>query len=219
MSRSDHDPAKPNRGTKRAGASGFSRRSFIKTAGVSAAVAGTGETARAAETLGPGATTLTLRVNGVARQVSVEPRVTLLRALRNHLDVTGPKEVCDRGGFGACTVLLDGEIVNACMVFAWDAVGREITTVEGFGAPEKMSPVQAAFVECDGYQCGFCTPGMVTACHALLKKNPNPSIDEIKDGLAGNLCRCGTYGRIFESVQKAAKQMAPAAKAPARRGE
>lgn len=207
---------------KGASVSRFSRRSFIKTAGVSAAVAGAaGETVHAAETLGPDATALTLRVNGVARSVAVEPRVTLLRALRNHLEVTGPKEVCDRGGCGACTVLLDGEIVNACMVFAWDAAGKDIQTVEGFGSPEKMSPVQAAFVETDGYQCGFCTPGMITSCHALLKKNANPSLDEIKDGLAGNLCRCGTYGRIFEAVQRAAKQMTPMAPSrPAgRRGE
>jgi aerobic-type carbon monoxide dehydrogenase small subunit (CoxS/CutS family) len=150
--------------------------------------------------------------------VTVEPRVTLLRALRNHLDLTGAKEVCDRGGCGACTVLLDGEPVCSCLMLAADAVGREITTVEGLGTPQKMSPVQAAFVECDGYQCGFCTPGMVVASTAFLNKNkkPDPSIDEIKAGLAGNLCRCGTYGRIFEAVQKAAKVTAKPA--PARRG-
>jgi len=205
-------------------ASRFSRRSFIKTAGAGAAVAGTSLDAqeKKPEVLGPDANTLTLNVNGTARQVTVEPRVTLLRALRNELELTGAKEVCDRGGCGACTVMMDGRIVNACMIMAWDAVGHEITTVESFGTPEKLSAVQQAFLECDGYQCGFCTPGMVTSCTALLKKNPNPNLDEIKAGLAGNLCRCGTYGRIFEAVGKAAKTMAsakPPAKTPARKGE
>ncbi|HRB11527.1 MAG TPA: (2Fe-2S)-binding protein [Vicinamibacteria bacterium] len=193
-------------------ASRFSRRSFIKTAGAGAAIAGVSAEAQEAkpERLGPDASTITLSVNGAPRQVTVEPRVTLLRALRNELDITGAKEVCDRGGCGACTVLMDGRIVNACMIMAWDAVGHEITTVESFGTPEKLSPVQAAFVECDGYQCGFCTPGFVVSSTALLKKNPSPSLDEIKAGLAGNLCRCGTYGRIFEAVDKAAKTMASA---------
>ena len=118
-------------------------------------------------------------------------------------------------------MLMDGRPVNACMLMAWDAVGHEITTVESMGTPEKLSPVQAAFVECDGYQCGFCTPGMIVSCTALLKSNPAPSLDEIKAGLAGNLCRCGTYSRIFDAVNKAAKDMAaakPTAK-PARKGE
>jgi xanthine dehydrogenase YagT iron-sulfur-binding subunit len=206
-------------------ASGFSRRTFIKSAGAGAAVATTSLEAqeKKPEVIGPDAAPITLKVNGVARQVSVEPRVTLLRALRNELEITGAKEVCDRGGCGACTVLMDGRTVNACMIMAWDAVGHDVTTVESFGTPEKLSPVQAAFVECDGYQCGFCTPGMIVSCTALLNKNPNPNLDEIKAGLAGNLCRCGTYGRIFEAVGKAANTMAsapPAAtKAPARKGE
>jgi aerobic-type carbon monoxide dehydrogenase small subunit (CoxS/CutS family) len=204
-------------------ASRFSRRSFIKTAGAGAAVAGVSAEAqeKKPEVLGPDASTITLKVNGVARQVTVEPRVTLLRALRNELEITGAKEVCDRGGCGACTVLMDGRIVNACMLMAWDAVGHEITTVESFGTPEKLSPIQAAFLECDGYQCGFCTPGMIVSCTALLKANPKPTLDETKAALAGNLCRCGTYGRIFESVDKAAKAMAsakPAAR-PAKKGE
>jgi aerobic-type carbon monoxide dehydrogenase small subunit (CoxS/CutS family) len=205
-------------------ASRFSRRTFIKTAGAGAAVATVSAEAqeKKPEHLGPDPATLTLSVNGAPRQVTVEPRVTLLRALRNELELTGAKEVCDRGGCGACTVMMDGRIVNACMILAWDAVGHEITTVESFGTPEKLSPVQAAFVESDGYQCGFCTPGMVVSCTALLKKNPNPSLDEIKAGLAGNLCRCGTYGRIFEAVGKASKAMAakPAPGKPAaRKGE
>ena len=205
-------------------ASRFSRRSFIKTAGAGAAVAGASVEAqeKKPEILGPDAAPITLKVNGVARKVTVEPRVTLLRALRNELDITGAKEVCDRGGCGACTVLMDGRIVNACMIMAWDAVGHEITTVESFGTPEKLSPVQAAFVECDGLQCGFCTPGMIVSCTALLKENPAPTRDEMKAGLAGNLCRCGTYSRIFDAVDKAAKDMAtmkPAGRTPARKGE
>jgi xanthine dehydrogenase YagT iron-sulfur-binding subunit len=143
-------------------------------------------------------------VNGAARSVSVEPRVTLLRALRNHLDLTGAKEVCDRGACGACTVLFDGEPVYSCLMLAADAEGHEITTVEGLGSPEKLSPLQAAFVECDALQCGFCTPGFVVAGTALLRRTPSPSLEQVKDGLAGNLCRCGTYGRVFEAVQKAA---------------
>ena len=206
-------------------ASRFSRRSFIKTAGAGAAVAGASVEAqeKKPQTIGPDAATITLTVNGALRQVTVEPRVTLLRALRNELELTGAKEVCDRGGCGACTVLMEGRPVNACMLMAWDAVGREITTVESFGTPEKLSQVQAAFIECDGYQCGFCTPGMIVSCTALLKKNPNPSLDEIKAGLAGNLCRCGTYGRIFEAVGKAGKAMATApavaGKTPSKKGE
>ena len=194
---------------------GFSRRTFLKSAGVGAAatglVSGLGKPAEAA-ILGPDAVPLTLKVNGVAKSVSVEPRVTLLRALRNHLDLTGSKEVCDRGGCGACTVLFDGEPIYSCLMLAADAEGHEITTVEGLGTPEKMSPVQAAFVEADALQCGFCTPGFVVASTAFLKKNPNPTIEECREGLAGNLCRCGTYQRVFEAVQKAARvQAKPAA--------
>jgi len=137
--------------------------------------------------------------------VTVEPRVTLLRALRNHLDLTGAKEVCDRGSCGACTVLVDGEPVASCLMLAADAVGHEITTVEGLGTPDRMTPVQAAFVEADALQCGFCTPGFVVASTALLRRNPSPTLDQIKEGLSGNLCRCGTYSRVFEAVQKAAR--------------
>jgi aerobic-type carbon monoxide dehydrogenase small subunit (CoxS/CutS family) len=193
---------------------GFSRRRFLKTAGVGAAAGLVGGEGAAAgpEILGPGPVSLSLKVNGTARSVTVEPRVTLLRALRNHLDLTGAKEVCDRGGCGACSVLLDGEPVCSCLMLAADAVGHEITTVEGLGTPEKLSPLQAAFVECDALQCGFCTPGLVVAGTALLRRNPSPSLTDIKQGLAGNLCRCGTYGRVFEAVQKAAKSQPRAAK-------
>ena len=186
----------------------FSRRSFLKTAGVGAAattMVGVGAPTGAAQVLGPDAVTLSLKVNGTVQKVMVEPRVTLLDALRNHLDLTGAKQVCDRGGCGACTVLFDGQPVNSCLLLAADAEGHEITTVEGLGTPEKMSPLQAAFVEKDALQCGFCTPGFVVSGTALLARVQNPTLDQIKAGLAGNLCRCGTYGRVFEAVQAAAR--------------
>ncbi len=190
--------------------SGFSRRTFLKTAGAGAAattVVGVGARAGAGPTvLGPDAVTLNLKVNGKAQPVRVEPRVTLLAALRDHLDLTGAKEVCDRGACGGCTVLLDGEPIKSCLMLAADAEGHEITTVEGLGTPEALSPLQQAFVESDALQCGFCTPGFVVAGTAFLARNPNPTLDEIKHGLSGNLCRCGTYGRIFEAVQKAARR-------------
>jgi len=187
----------------------LSRRTFLKTVGVGAAA--TGLVAHAphpaeAAILGRDAVPLALKVNGATQTVVVEPRVTLLRALRNALGLTGAKEVCERGACGGCTVLLDGEPVCSCLMLAVDAVGHEITTVEGLGTPEKLSPVQAAFVECDALQCGFCTPGFVVASTALLNRHPNPSLEEIKAGLAGNICRCGTYSRVIEAVQKAARQ-------------
>jgi aerobic-type carbon monoxide dehydrogenase small subunit (CoxS/CutS family) len=185
-----------------------SRRTFLKTAGVGAAAtsfAGVASAPAEAAVLGPDAVPLALEVNGALRTVSVEPRVTLLSALRDHLDLTGAKQVCDRGACGACTVLFDGEPVCSCLMLAADAVGHEVTTVEGLGTPERMSPLQAAFVECDALQCGFCTPGLVVSGTALLRKTPDPTLDQIKDGLAGNLCRCGTYGRVFEAVRQAAR--------------
>jgi len=194
------------------GSGGVSRRTFLKTAGVGAAATSVlGAPAHSADAaiLGPGPTPLSLKINGTVRTATVEPRVTLLRALRNHLDLTGAKEICDRGACGGCTVLLDGAPIASCLMLAADAVGHEITTVEGLGTPEKMSPLQAAFVECDALQCGFCTPGFVVAGTALLNRIPNPTLDQVKDGLAGNVCRCGTYSRVFEAVQKAAKAAAP----------
>jgi xanthine dehydrogenase YagT iron-sulfur-binding subunit len=200
---------RPSRSDDESGTPAFSRRSFIKSAGVGAAatsVVGVAAGSQAAPAvLGPDAVTLTLKVNGAAQKVTVEPRVTLLDALRNHLDLTGAKQVCDRGGCGGCTVLLDGDAVKSCMMLAADADGHEVTTVEGLGTPEKMSALQRAFVEKDALQCGFCTPGFVVAGTAFLAKHRDPTLEEIKQGLSGNLCRCGTYGRIFEAVQAAAK--------------
>src|SRR6185369_356370 len=143
---------------------------------------------------------ISLKINGTTRELRVEPRATLLDALRNRLDVTGPKKVCDRGTCGACTVLVDGQPAYSCSMLALEAEGRAITTVEGLGTPEKMHPVQKAFVECDAQQCGFCTPGFVVACSALLKQYPKPTPEQVRLGLGGNLCRCGTYAGIKEVV-------------------
>ena len=148
-------------------------------------------------------------MNGNKRDVQVEPRTTLLNALRNHLEpaVTGPKLVCDMGTCGACTVLLDGKPVYSCLVLAVDAVNKKITTVEGLGSPENPNAVQAAFVENDALMCGFCTPGFVTTISAYLKKNPNPSLAEVREACKGNFCRCGTYPRVFEAALAASKKL------------
>jgi xanthine dehydrogenase YagT iron-sulfur-binding subunit len=151
---------------------------------------------------------ITLSINGQPRTVTVEPRTTLLSALRDRLDpaLTGPKLVCNVGTCGACTVLLDGRPVYGCSVLAIDALDKKITTVEGLGTPEKMSPVQAAFVEKDAMMCGFCTSGFVTTVTALLQQNPNPTLQQVKEGCKGNFCRCGTYPHVFAAALEAAKK-------------
>ncbi len=193
------------------------RRQFLKGVGLVGAGAGLLDhlplaaeaESEAEEAKGPaaGALQLTLDVNGRRRPVAVEPRTTLLNALRSHLDppVTGAKLVCDQGTCGACTVLLDGKPVYSCLVLAADAAGRKVTTVEGLGTPENPNAVQAAFVEQDALMCGFCTPGFVTTISAYLKKNPNPTLAEVREACKGNFCRCGTYPRVFEAALAAAK--------------
>ena len=146
-----------------------------------------------------------LNINGKKRQVRVEPRSTLLGTLRDRLELTGSKEVCDRGQCGACTVLVDGKAVLSCITLAVDVRGKEITTVEGLAEEGDLSPVQQSFVDKDALMCGFCTPGLVMASTALLRENPNPTLEEIKTGLSGNLCRCGTYPKVFEAVRDAVK--------------
>jgi len=199
-----------------------SRRKFLKGVGVAGAGAAIADhlwVETKAEESAPqtisGATKITLEVNGQPRAVEVEPRTTLLNTLRNHLDpaVTGPKLVCDVGTCGACTVLLDGKPVYSCLVLAVDATGKKITTVEGLGSPEQPNAVQAAFVEHDALMCGFCTPGFVTTISAYLKKNPNPSLDEVREACKGNFCRCGTYPRVFEAALAAAKTSTPSSQA------
>ena len=190
--------------------SGLTRRELFKGVGAGALVgavatgaARSGEAARAgggATVVGPGATSFELSVNGQARKVTAEPRATLLDVLRDHLELTGAKPVCDRGACGACTVHLDGKAICACMLLALDAVGREVTTVEGLAHGDALSPLQAAFVEHDALQCGFCTPGMLMSCAALLAENAKPTLGDVKHAVAGNLCRCGTYPKVFEAT-------------------
>ena len=161
------------------------------------------------DTLKKGVQDVTLQVNGKAVTVAIEPRTTLLNALRNHAEppITGPKLICDVGACGGCTVLLDGKTAYSCLLLAADVAGKPITTVEGLTGPNgSLSPVQEAFVAHDAMMCGFCTPGFVVSVSALLKKNPNPTLDEVKHACAGNTCRCGTYPRVFEAALDAAKK-------------
>lgn len=190
-----------------------SRRSFLKTFGTTAAAAATAQVqvvaqdlqkANAGKPVGPGAVPVTLRVNGQGLQLQLEPRVTLLEALRNHSNHTGAKEVCDRATCGACTVLMDGLPIYSCSRLAIEAQGHEITTVEGLAKDGQLSPVQRAFVEQDALMCGYCTPGFVMSVTALLGQNPKPSLEQVKHACAGNLCRCGTYPRILQAAFKAA---------------
>ncbi|MGZ5495507.1 MAG: (2Fe-2S)-binding protein [Candidatus Aminicenantales bacterium] len=151
--------------------------------------------------------TITLMVNGRKVDLEVGANETLLDVLRDRLDLTGSKKVCDRGECGGCTVHLDGEPVYACMYLAIRADGRTVKTVEGLADGDKLHPVQEAFIEKDGYQCGFCTPGFLMTTSAFLEKNRNPSLDEIKRALSGNLCRCANYAKIYSAVDLAAKKM------------
>ena len=192
------------------GAGGISRRGFLKGVGAGAVATGLVSSVRdmqeasaqvQANVKGPGNVKITLNINGNDQSVEVEPRVTLLDCLRNRLDITGAKKVCDRGTCGACTVMLDGEIVYSCSILAIEAEGHKITTVEGLGTPDNLHPVQKAFVEHDAQQCGFCTPGFVMATAAFVKAHPKATIEEIKHGLGGNLCRCGTYQGIIAVAQ------------------
>jgi xanthine dehydrogenase YagT iron-sulfur-binding subunit len=191
----------------------FSRRTFLKSFSTSAAVAATAqieavaaeiEKSNGEKVLGPGTVPVTLAVNGKDLKFQLEPRVTLLEALRNHADLTGSKEVCDRGTCGACTVLLDGEPVYSCSKLAIEAQGHKITTIEGLSVDGKLTPVQQAFIEQDALMCGFCTPGFVMSVTALLKKNPHPTAEQVRRSCSGNLCRCGTYPRIMQAALKGA---------------
>src|SRR5437016_1814337 len=190
-----------------------SRRSFLKSFGTSAAVAATAqvevvaqqlEKANAEKIQGPGAVPITLQVNGKPLKLEVEPRVTLLEALRNHSNLTGAKEVCDRGTCGACSVLIGDSAVYSCSKLAIESQGQPITTIEGLGNDGKLTPVQQAFIDQDALMCGYCTPGFVMSVTALLKKNPHPTAQEVKHACSGNLCRCGTYPRVLQAALKAA---------------
>jgi xanthine dehydrogenase YagT iron-sulfur-binding subunit len=182
--------------------SGLTRREFMKISGIGAAlplVVGPTVVRAAGEEVqvhGPGKVPVALTVNGKKLSADLEPRVTLLDALRDNFDLTGAKRVCDRGTCGACTVLMEGKPVYACMVLAIDAQGKQITTIEGLADGDALTPVMQAFVEHDAQQCGFCTPGFVVATTHFLEQHPNATEDDVRRGLSGNFCRCGTYDGI-----------------------
>jgi xanthine dehydrogenase YagT iron-sulfur-binding subunit len=149
---------------------------------------------------------LTLSINGAKITLLIDPATTLTEILREHLELTGTKIGCDRGACSACTVWIDGEVAASCMTFALDVRGKKITTIEGLAQDGRLHPIQQAFIEHDAMQCGFCTPGMVMSCAALVEHNPNPGLDDVKKAISGHLCRCGTYNNIFKAVMSASGQ-------------
>jgi xanthine dehydrogenase YagT iron-sulfur-binding subunit len=194
---------------------GISRRDFLTTAGIGAVgVAAVHGAASAPPVVDAGvsraigasdAVKVTLTINGRDHRLLVEPRWSLLHALREKLGLTGTKVGCDRGECGACTVLIDGKPRYACLTLVLEAEGTEITTLEGLLDGEKLGAVQQAFLEQDAFQCGYCTPGQIVAVEGLLRASPNPSLDEIRLGVSGNLCRCGAYPNIFRAAKRAAE--------------
>jgi xanthine dehydrogenase YagT iron-sulfur-binding subunit len=194
----------------------FSRRGFLKGAGVTAATSvietanaltrDAKEALQADRVQGPDALPVKLHINGREHSMVIEPRDTLAQTLRDNLGLTGTKVVCDRGSCSACTVWIDKTPALACMTLAIDSTGREITTIEGLSHGATMHPVQAAFVKHDAMQCGFCTPGMVMSCAALLERNPKPTLNDVKHAVSGNLCRCGTYPKVFAATLDVARE-------------
>ncbi len=209
---SPSDERAPHRGKRK----GLARRDFVKLVGGTGVAVSTGlltDLLKAQEAgpklLGPAAVSVTLRVNGGARKLMVEPRTTLLDALRDYLGLTGAKKVCDRAVCGACTVIINGKPVYACGILAIDAAesGADIRTIEGLAPEGRLHAVSAAFVENDAQQCGFCTPGFVMASKAYLDQHPKPAHEEIQRALGGNLCRCGTYMGVRKAVLDAAMRL------------
>ena len=207
----------PDKGQTTAPANGISRRGFLKGAGITAAGTAlldgvqafreaSAEAPAHVKEYGREPFAITLHVNGKEHAVHIEPRTTLAEALRIQLNMTGTKISCDRGVCSSCTVLLDKTPVNSCMTLAIDAAGSQITTIEGIADDERMHVLPAAFVRHDAMQCGFCTPGMVMSCAALLERNPHPSEAEVRRAVSGNLCRCGTYPKVFAAVLDASGQ-------------
>jgi xanthine dehydrogenase YagT iron-sulfur-binding subunit len=203
--------------TKRKKSKVYTRRAFLKGMGGGAA-----GTALATRFLGRGlaegqegastaqvytSKSITFTLNGRSVSIEVEPRETLLEVLRDRLKLTGTKKTCDRGECGGCTVILDGQPVYSCMFLAIRADGKKVRTIEGLADGDALHPVQQAFIEKDGYQCGFCTPGFIMSSAALLQKTQAPSLPEIKAALSGNICRCGNYAKIYEAVAAAAPKM------------
>lgn len=208
------DPTLTAAAVESSAGTGVSRRSFLKGIGIAAGasvalpVMATGQDALPGGAtavpglaeMGRGELSITLRINGEAKVLKVELRTTLLSALRDRLDLTGAKEICDRGACGGCTVLLDGKAVNSCLILAVDAQGAEVITVEGIAADPKYAPLIDSFCEHDGAQCGYCIPGFVVRSAGLLGEVPTPTPEQVREGLAGNLCRCGTYTKIFAAM-------------------
>jgi xanthine dehydrogenase YagT iron-sulfur-binding subunit len=203
--------------TKAPAPANLSRRQFLKGSGVAAAATALAnaplpplaahegdEPAKVAQ-MGPDPVRIELTVNGKKMSTAVEPRETLLDTLRNYLDVTGCKRVCDRGSCGACTVILDNKPVYSCTTLALEAQGSMIRTAESLLTEGKLDAVPAAFVHNDAQQCGFCTPGFVVAMRAAFDKNPSASQAEIEEGLAGNICRCGTYQQMRDAIEELCK--------------
>jgi xanthine dehydrogenase YagT iron-sulfur-binding subunit len=185
--------------------SGFSRRSFLKTVGAGSVAAGilakgAHVDAQGVHEIGPGAVPITLTINGQQHRLEIEPRVTLLDAVRMRADLTGNKRGCDRGACGACTMLVDGRAVYACSTLAIEVQGKQVRTVDGLARGGTLHPVQQAFCDKDALMCGFCTPGFIMASVALLEQHPNATPAQIKKGLDGNICRCGTFVRIMEAA-------------------
>jgi len=205
----DHDPLNDEPKDEN---SGVSRRDFLKISTISAAavpilgakvVQAAGEPAKI---YGPGKVPMELTINGQKQTLQLEPRITLLDALRDQLEITGAKRVCDRAECGACTVLLDNKPVYACSILAIEAQGKAITTIEAVMQGETLHPIQQAFVDNDASQCGFCTPGFVVAFKAVLDQHPNATPEEIRHGLSGNVCRCGTYHGIHLAIAQMAQK-------------
>jgi xanthine dehydrogenase YagT iron-sulfur-binding subunit len=209
------EPNMDRRGTGGAGGGEMSRRTFFKGAGLSAASmalldgglavpAAVGELVGRPQVLGPGAVPLSLSINGRTFAVRADPGTTLAEVLRQGLGLTGTKIGCDRGACSACTVWVDGEVAASCMTLAFDVRGKQVTTIEGLAQGDKLHPVQQAFVDHDALQCGFCTPGMVMSCAALVERHPNCTLEDVKTAVSGHLCRCGTYPNIFAATLAAA---------------
>jgi len=188
------------------------RRRFLFGAGAAVAAPAAlqacrapGTPAKGAEVLGPGPVDVVLHVNGADRRASVEPRATLAEVLRVDMGMTGTKIGCDRGACSACTVWIDDAPACACTTFALDAVGRRVTTIEGLARGAALHPVQQAFIDHDAMQCGFCTPGMIMSCAALLARKSDVTLDDVRAATSGNLCRCGAYPKVFDATLAAAK--------------
>ncbi len=204
MSEHSDDPAKPP--------TGFTRRGFLATVGTGAVAAAAAAQAAAGQAPSAGElpdgadlVRVTLTINGRAHRLLVEPRWTLLYVLRERLGLTATKLGCERGECGVCTVLVNDKPAYSCMMLAVESEGKSIVTLEGLMRGEELGTVQKAFAEQDAFQCGYCTPGQIMAVEGLLRANPNPSLDEIRAGVSGNICRCGAYAHIFKAGQRAAE--------------